>query len=444
MRLALDLPDVGGEAAPVFIEVLDDRVVDDRGRPVVVDDHRAVDGALDIRRVAGRAVEVIPGDNDRRIEVAVAVEVEPVVAVADDHVRVPAPRPVAVIGLVRGERHPADGAVIVQPAHPARVPGKAEEQGRGPAHRAHRWRRPVPGTGRFNVHPRTVVVGHVTERFVRHPAVVAVVHDPAAGGVGPPVRLDPGRPPQFVVGAFVAHPLPAAVFLEGGRLLADGRGQVVGGAAGGVDPLGPVIVAQGVPVVPVGIDGAVARFGAAAVGDDRGKALLHLVLAVRGLVEEIHGAADGDHFHALVAHVDVEHRVTRRHHRAKGRGHLDDTVRVLVVEACQARAHVHGGGVRMQGDELQLAVLAGADPGAVGHDELGAGIFFHIEAVLQAEGRVTYGAHPVLVLLDVAEQVAFDVGDAADQDRVLRVGGACACAVRQSAEDEQDKTAQGQ
>ena len=444
MRLAIDPPGVGGEAAPVRVEILDDGVVDDRGRPVVVDDHRAVDRALDVGRVARRTVEAVAGHHDGRIEIAVAAQVDPVVAVTDDHGGAPAPVPVAVVGLVRGERHPADGAVIVQPAHPARVPAEAEEQGRGPAHRAHHRRRPVPGTGRVDVHPRAVVVGHVAERLVRHPAVVAVVDDPAAGGVGPPVRLDPGGPPQVVVGALVADPLPAAVLLQRGRFLADGLGQVVGGAAGGVQAPGPVVVTQYVPIVPAGVHRAVARFGAGAVGDDRGKPFPHLVLATGGLVEEIHGAADGDHLGAVVAHVDVDHGVTQGHHRAERGGHLDDPVRVFVVHPGQAQAHVQGGGVRVEGDELQLGVLAGTDPGAVGHDELGAGVVLHVEAVLQAEGRVTHGAHPVAVLLDVAEQVAFDVGDAADQDRVLRVGGARACPGRHKADDEQDKAAQGQ
>ena len=68
------------------------------------------------------------------------------------------------------------------------------------------------------------MVGDIAERLIRNPAVIAVIHAPAAGGVRPPAWIDSGRPPHVAIIAFVIDAFPTAIFFQSIGFVADGFG----------------------------------------------------------------------------------------------------------------------------------------------------------------------------------------------------------------------------
>ena len=259
-------------------------------------------------------------------------------------------------------------------------------------------------------------MGDIPKRLVRHPAVVAVVDHPPAGGERAPARIDPGRPPQVAIAAFVVDPFPAAVLLKRVGIVANGLGQIGCRLPAGLQALGPDAVAIRVPIIPGSIHSAVALRGFPAVGYQGGSTLAHLVLVAGFFVHKIDNPAYSNHFQGLVTHVQVKGRIPQGHHVAKGSGDLDHPVHAAIVEPRQTGGHVHGGGVLVQGDQFDLGVLADPHPGTVGHDELGLGLVVGVKGVFQTKGRILDRQHPVFFLFDIAQQLAFNVGDAADQN----------------------------
>ena len=287
------------------------------------------------------------------------------------------------------------------------------------------------------------MVGHVAKGFIGHPAVITVIDYPASGGIGTPTRIDPSWPPQIAISPFVVDPLPSTVFLKHIGLVMQGCGKVGGGGSASFQPFGPNAVPVGIPVIPGSIHGTAAQSGLPTVGNQGGVALAHFELGAALCMDKINHTANGNHFKRFIANIEVKHGITQRDHISIRCGDLDHAVHAAIVEPGQSRGHIHGGGVLVQGDQLDLGVLAHPYPGAVWQNEFGLGVVIGIECILQAKRRVLDGQHPVPLLLDISEHLAFDMTDATNQNRFGLSGANRSRRLGQDDEQERNKQAHG-
>jgi hypothetical protein len=196
--------------------IVDHRVIDDRGRTVVVDNGSTVNVGHPGIPVIVHIVEIVLVDHDGMVYVSIILDVNvdlgDVDVVHDDHTRA-TPRPVAVIRLVWSEGHPSYVRPGVNPENPSGIPVKAHiEQRHADAHTCHRWG-PVPIVP--HVDPVAVVVGDVTEGFCRNPRLVPIPVGPAAYGEWRPSQIHSGRPPEPALRTGIVDSLPRSIFVKG-------------------------------------------------------------------------------------------------------------------------------------------------------------------------------------------------------------------------------------
>lgn len=162
----------------------------------------------------------------------------------------PSPVAMGVIRLMGCQGNPSHIGPGVNPRYPSRIPCKSDMEQRqpGPDHDMGHRRRPIPISGREN--PVAVMMGHIAERFVGNPDVVAMPYDPGAPAKRRPAGADMDRAPKPVVVAFVIDPLPMAVRVQRISLAAQFRGQIGGRLPTGVHALGPKVVHSLVPIRP--------------------------------------------------------------------------------------------------------------------------------------------------------------------------------------------------
>jgi hypothetical protein len=137
-------------------------------------------------------------------------------------------------------------------------------------------------------------------------------------------------------------------------------------------------------------------------------------------VDEMDCALQGDHFHRLIAHIEVEDGMGFGQDRAEGGGRLDHPVGAFVIEPCDSRGEVDIRSVALQSEELDLRTTPYPDPESVGHHELGSRSRLGVERIVHAERRVLDRGDPILGLRHKTQNLALRVGNAADQDRFLR------------------------
>ena len=253
----------------------------------------------------------------------------------DDRLRPPGA--VRIVDFGGGQRDPADVDVTVDPGDPARIPRHAEQRPGGHRHGGHRGR-PIPSA--IDHHPVAIVVGHVAKRFLRHPGLVPVPLRPPAHRKRLPGGGHRRGPPELVVFALVVDPFPPAVFFQRVGIIVQLGRHVSDRRALSLDALCPQAVAPGVPVIPGRIQGPVAGGDLRRVGKDGAAARNDGVSGVRGRVDERDVTFQGDHFHRLIAHIEVEGGMGLGQDRAEGRGRLDYPVGAVVREPCDPRGEV--------------------------------------------------------------------------------------------------------
>ena len=289
---------------------------------------------------------------------------------------------VAVILLIPGKRYPADGRAAMNPSNPAGMPAEADEETWRVSDKARHRRQPEPGAMGFDIDPRAVVMGDIAERLIGNPAVVAVIDGPATGGKRPPPPFDPGRPPHIPIGSLIIDSLPPAILFEIVGFLPNRFRQVARRGFAAPQARLPEFVALAIPVVPFGIDRAISAGDFPLVGDNRRIPLQNLIPGIRAGMHEIHVAVHGDDFQGNVTDIEVEDRSARGNDIAERRRHLDDDVFAFVVQPGKTRGHIHGRGIRIEIDKLDLGILARPHPGSVGHHELGLGKVTRIERIV--------------------------------------------------------------
>ena len=226
VRPADDFRVVRGKAAFVSGKSIDHSIIDNRRGFVISKKSGSVGSPFNDRCVPGPSVEVVTRNDDGLVEIAVPTHVDVVICRSANHDRAMSPGSGPIIDLVGGKRHPAHGLTAVDPAHPARIPAESKVNGRrtgGPPE----GRRPVPGVKGLNIHPCPVMMGDVPERFVRNPAIVAIIDGPAAGCERPPAGINPGGPPHIAIGSFIVHAFPSAVLFKRIGFFTNGLGQEI-------------------------------------------------------------------------------------------------------------------------------------------------------------------------------------------------------------------------
>jgi len=413
VRLVFD-PGVGEAVTiPHGVVIMNDLVVHYGSGMVVLDDVIPVDVGDSHVLVIVNPVEMVLLNDDRLVGIAVAVDVDIGDIDIINHNRSRSPAAVTIVGFEGSQRNPADIDSRMDPPHAAWIPAKAEAQEGPYSHLdAHDRRCPVPEVA--SVHPVAIVVGHVAERLIRNPALVAVVGRPSTGGErGPPGRN--GGAPERPIAPFVVDLFPPSVLIEGIGLIMQAGREVAHRFAAHFRSFGPELVALAVPVIPVSVDIALARGDLLAVGDHRGPPGGDFVPGLIAVQDQIDLAFQGDDFERPITDVEIKHAIGRCYHITERRGCADDTLGVPVVEPCHAGGNVGFGEVRAQSDELDLGAAANPDPGIVGHNEFRFTRGVGIEGILQAEGGIPDRCHPVLLLGYVPEQLTLDVGNAAHQ-----------------------------
>jgi hypothetical protein len=222
--------------------------------------------------------------------------------------------------------------------------------------------------------------------------------------------------------ALVVDPLPAAIFFQCiGVVLQWGR-YMSQRYALCPTPLCPQAVALGVPVIPWRIQVAVASTDLCRVGQDGGAARERVISGVRSRVDKSHVAFESNHFHRLIAHIEVEGGLGLGQDIAEGCGRFDHSVGAEVIEPCDSRGEVDVCGVVFEGDGLDLRTGPYANPESVGYRQFGAGLRLGVEGIMHTERRVLHRGDPILGLRHKSQDLALGVGNAADHDRLLGQG----------------------
>ena len=199
-----------------FRIIVNHRVIDDRGRMVVVDNGSPVNVCHPDIPVIVHIVEIVLVDHDGMVYVDIIPDVDvdlgDVDVVHEHHTRA-TPRPVAVVRLVRSEGYPSYVRPGVNPKNPSGIPEEAHiEERHADAHAYHRWG-PVPIVS--HVDPVAVMVGDVAEGFCRNPRLVPIPVGPAAYGERRPSQTHGGGAPEPALRTGIVNFLPPSILVEG-------------------------------------------------------------------------------------------------------------------------------------------------------------------------------------------------------------------------------------
>jgi hypothetical protein len=355
----------------------------------------------------------------------------------DDHLMMPTPVMVAVIGLLRREGHPAHMLSAVNPRDAAGRPREQQVEERNPDVHADHRRSPVPGIP--DQDPVAVMVGHVPERFCRDPGLVSGPFGPAADRERGPSCRDRGRPPEDAFFAVIGNPFPCPVLLKHGSLVLETRGQILGGrpARGGL--LRPEGFPVGVPLVPAGLDGSRARRDLTLVGEDGWRSRRRVVLGVCCAMDKTHRPGDPNHLDGILAHVIIEGGARRRHDVPEWTAGFDHCLRAGIVESGDAGRDVGFGDIRGEGHHLHLGAVAKPDRGAVGCGQFRHPLIYRKQRIACTEGGIIGHGDPVFGRRHIPEQIPLDVVDATDDGRIICNGRGrncshCACDQKQKAQ----------
>ena len=177
------------------------------------------------------------------------------------------------------------------------------------------------------------MVRNVTERLIGNPAVVAIVHGPAAGRERLPAWINTGRAPHLVLCAIITDTLPAAVFFQRIGFVANRRGQVACRRSAEFCAFIPHAVTLGIPVIPRRVDRAIAESYFIPIGNNRGRTFSYLVFSIGCVMDKIYVATNRDDFQRLIADIEVKDCLSWRYHIPEGCGDFDGGVIALVVQA---------------------------------------------------------------------------------------------------------------
>jgi hypothetical protein len=139
-------------------------------------------------------------------------------------------------------------------------------------------------------------------------------------------------------------------------------------------------------------------------------------------VDESDVAFQGEHFHRLITHREVEGGMGLGQDIAEGGGRLDHSMGAFVREPCDPRGDVEVRCVALEGEELYLRTGPYPDPESVGHHQFGARLRRGVEGIIQAERSVLDRCDPILGLRNKTQNLALGVGNTADHDRLLGRG----------------------
>ena len=170
----------------------------------------------------------------------------------DGDAAAPSPMVMGVVNLGRGQRDPTDILIRTYPRDSSRIPTEAGSPSNPHFHAHNRWR-PEPPT--INVNPVTVVMGDVAKRFIGHPTLVAIIVDPPAAGKRPPVGVDVGRSPHFLVFILVVDPFPSSILIQYTGVIMQLPRKISCGFTCDFLSFFPQSVPVAVPAVPRGIHG---------------------------------------------------------------------------------------------------------------------------------------------------------------------------------------------
>ncbi len=321
---------------PASVVVLDDRVVDDPRTAVVVDDHRLVDVPDSNGGIPVNTPEVVVGNHNGMGNVSERSDGDPHAPRGSTHSPYDhgtrKPRTMAVVRFPGSQGHPSDIRLRVDPGHPPRRPAAATPVGRTHGDPGHR-RGPVPASVLLDIGPISVMVSHVTERFVGDPAVVIIPFRPSPLAERGPVGVHMGRTPHHPVLTVVIDSIPPSIFFELIGLVMKAFRDIPDGVPLHLKASVPDVVPLRVPIIPLSINRSVIGSHNATVGNQGIGTGNDLIPALVALQNKINRSSNGDDLERLIPHIQVENRCCFREHIAVRGGCPDNAIPALVVEA---------------------------------------------------------------------------------------------------------------